>query len=226
MIRRLRAHPLEELLVAQAVPGFLLAVAWTAMYEVYHEEGSYYLSLLQEILETEGFFPYFLLSAVLMAFPLGMILDSVRYVVGDTWLRLPERFRTAPVATPEVCALKTADPTARLLLRRHLEATLLVPARAAGNLAVILLVLIVWFAVKIYRMQGWHVFSWAFLVGTPLAGLAIAAVLLTRYRREMRIFLDSTRILFPVEAPAPTVQHPAAPEAATLPGAEPQGEGR
>jgi len=224
VIRRLRTSPLEELLVAQAIPGFLLAVAWTAMYEVYHEEGGYYLSLLQEILETEGLFPSFLLSAVLMAFPLGMIVDSVRYVVGEAWLRLPDRYPTAPAVIPEVAGLTTADPAARLLLQRQLEAARLVPAKAAGNLAVILLALIVWFVVKIYRMQGWHVFSWAFLAGTPLAGLAIAAVLLTRYRREMRILLDSTRTLFPVGAPASTAEAASPREADAPRGAEPPSE--
>jgi len=39
----------------------------------------------------------------------------------------------------------------------------------------------VWFVVKIIRMQGWHIFSWAFIIGTPLIGMGIVATLLIRY---------------------------------------------
>jgi hypothetical protein len=74
---------MEDLLLAQLVPGFLLAVAWTIMYEVYHEEGSYYTTLIQEILGSEGLLPYFVFLAILMAFPVGLVVDSVRHVVGE-----------------------------------------------------------------------------------------------------------------------------------------------
>lgn len=194
MIRRLRVYPLEDLLVAQAIPGFLLAVGWAAMYEVYHEEGSYYLSLLQEILGTEDLFPYFLISALLMAFPLGMIVDSIRQMVGEAWLRLPLRGRPPlPAGLPTFLLKEAASPADRYLYYRHLRAAVLTPARAAGNLAVVLLVLIVWFAVRIYRVEGWHVFSWGFIVGTLLIGLAVSALLVGRYRREMRLFYDLAR---------------------------------
>ena len=66
-MRRLRPFPLEDLLLAQAVPGFLLAVGWTVMYEIYHEDGSYYTTLMQEILGGDGLYTDFLISAVLMA---------------------------------------------------------------------------------------------------------------------------------------------------------------
>lgn len=201
MIRRLRAFPLEELLVAQAVPGFLLAVAWTAMYEVYHEEGAYFLPLLQEILQAEHLFPYFLLAAILMAFPLGLIVDSVRQVVGERLLRLPGRFQAAPEGLHGLPSLDAGALTERYLLYRHLRAVLLTPARTAGNLAVVLLVLIAWFVVKIYRMQGWLVFSWTFILGTPLVGAGLVLTLLARYRRDMLAFLDLAHRLSP-SAPA------------------------
>jgi hypothetical protein len=188
-------YPLEDLLVAQAIPGFLLAVGWTAMYEVYHEEGSYYVSLLQEILGTEDLFPYFVISALLMAFPLGMIVDGIRQMVGEVWLRLPTRCRRPTPAGPPAVLLEAAAASAadRYLLYRHLRAVVLTPAKAAGNLAVVLLVLLVWFAVRMYRVQGWHVFSWAFILGTLLIGLALTALLVDRYRREMKGFCELTQ---------------------------------
>lgn len=114
-MRRLRTYPVEDLLLAQLVPGFLFAVGWTVMYELYHEEGSYYTTLMQEILGTEGLLPSFLIMALLMAFPVGI------------------------------------------------------------------LVLEIWFVVKVVRLGGWHVFSLAFIVGTPLVGLGLILALLTRY---------------------------------------------
>lgn len=205
MIRRLRIFPIEDLFVAQAVPGFCLAVGWTVMYEVYHEDGAYFTSLLQEILGTEGLFPYFVVSAILMAFPLGMVVDSIRQVVGEVWLRLPQRCCARSTAdVPDIFGPKLLNPVDRYLRYRHFRAVTLTPAKAAGNLALVFVILIAWFAIKIYRMQGWHVFSWAFIVGTPLGGLAIAAILLARYLRDMRIFLDLTQgaSLSPPSSPA------------------------
>ncbi len=210
MTRRLRVFPLEELFVAQAIPGLLLAVGWTVMYEVYHEDGAFYTSLLQEILGTEGLFPHFVISAILMAFPLGMVLDSVRHVLGEVWLRLPERCCCgAPAALLAILGKKPASPTDRYLLYRHFRAIMLTPAKAAGNLAVVFAIFIVWFVVKMYRMQAWHVFSRTFLVGTPLVGLAIMVILLARYRRDMRSFLDSMQM--------PLLSMPSAPGAETGP---------
>ena len=196
-MRRPRAFPVEDLLLAQLVPGFLFAVGWTVMYEIYHEEGSYYTTLMQEILGSEGLFPYFLISAALMAFPVGLLVDSVRQVVGEVWLglprvpRLPEGVRSpadwrgrAPVSTLqwiEQLGPLPADFEERYALYRHAWATLLTPAKAAGNLALVLLVLTIWFVVKIIRMGGWHVFSLAFIIGTPLVGLGLILALLTRY---------------------------------------------
>ncbi len=196
-MRRLRAFPLEELLLAQAVPGFLLAVGWTVMYEIYHEEGSYYTTLIQEILGTEGFFPYFLVMAVLMAFPLGLVIDSVRHVVGELWLGIPRLSGGARIAgrdadrggrvpaspwqwLEQFAPLPESFPD-RFALYRHAWATLLTPAKAAGNLAVVLLVLGTWFLVRIVRMGGWNVFSPAFVIGTPLAGSVVVLALLRRY---------------------------------------------
>src|SRR3989304_3899809 len=55
------------------------------------------------------------------------------------------------------------------------------PAKAAGNLALVLLALTIWFGVKIIRMRGWLVFSPAFVIGTPLMGLGLVLALLARY---------------------------------------------
>jgi len=227
--RRLRVFPLEELFVAQAIPGLLLAVGWTVMYEVYHEDGAFYTSLLQEILGTEGLFPHFVISAILMAFPLGMVLDSVRHVLGEVWLRLPERCCCGSAAAPlAILGKEPASPTDRYLLYRHLRAIMLTPAKAAGNLAVVFAIFIVWFVVKMYRMQAWHVFSRTFLVGTPLVGLAIMVILLARYRREMRAFLDLTQV--PPHAapsppaagmPPPATQNSSSPDAAAIHGPGP-----
>lgn len=185
-MRRLRAFPVEELLLAQLVPGFLFAVGWTVMYEIYHEEGSYYTTLMQEILGSEGLFPYFLVMAALMAFPVGMLVDSLRHVVGEVWLGLPRRGRRrrAPASTLhwiEQLGPLPEDFEERYLLYRHAWATLLTPARTAGNLALVLLVLTIWLIVKVIRMGGWSVFSPAFVIGTPLAGLGLVLALLTRY---------------------------------------------
>jgi len=49
-MRRLRTFLVDELLLAQAVPGLLLCVGWAVMYEIYHEDGSFYTTLMQEIL--------------------------------------------------------------------------------------------------------------------------------------------------------------------------------
>ncbi|OGB89566.1 MAG: hypothetical protein A3H39_09690 [candidate division NC10 bacterium RIFCSPLOWO2_02_FULL_66_22] len=199
-MRRLRAFPVEELLLAQLVPGFLFAVGWTVMYEIYHEEGSYYTTLMQEILGSEGLFPYFLTSAALMAFPLGLLVDSVRHVLGEIWLGLPRmprlsdgvrpavrdadrrgRAPASPLQWMEQLGPLPEDFEERYTLYRHAWATLLTPAKAAGNLALVLLVLTIWFVVKIIRMGGWHVFSLTFIIGTPLVGLGLVLALLTRY---------------------------------------------
>lgn len=205
MIRRLRVFPWEECLVAQAVPGFLLAVGWAVMYEVYHEEGAYYVSLLQEILDAEGLFPYFLLSALLMALPLGMVLDGLRHALEAAWLR-PARAASWPPpggAAPQ----GLADG---YLLYRHLRATTLVPARAAANLALVLLVFTLWFSLRMYRISGWQVYTPAFLVGTPLVGLGLAAALLVQYRQGLRVFQAA---LAPPDPPPAPPAAPAPPEA-------------
>ena len=203
-MRRLRPFPLEDLLLAQAVPGFLLAVGWTVMYEIYHEEGSYYTTLIQEILGTEGLFPYFLVMAVLMAFPLGLVIDSVRHVVGELWLGLPrlsegvrpavrdaDRRVRAPASPWQWLQQSTPPPenfADRFALYRHAWATLLTPAKAAGNLALVLLALGIWFLVRIARMGGWHVFSPAFVIGMPLLGSALVLALLKRYTTGLSEF--------------------------------------
>jgi hypothetical protein len=48
-------------------------------------------------------------------------------------------------------------------------------------MALVLFTLLVWFVVKIVRMQGWHIFSWVFIIGTPLIGMGIVATLVIRY---------------------------------------------
>lgn len=192
-MRRLRPFPTEDLLLTQVIPGFLLAAAWAALYEIYHEDGSYYTTLMQEVLGSEGVFPYFLISAVLMAFPLGMVVDSVRHVLGEVWLGLPRlrRGRRAP-ASPlhwiEQLGALPEDFEKRYVLYRHAWAMLLAPAKAAGNLALVLLVLTIWSVIKIVRMGGWRVFSPAFVIGTPLVGLGLVLALLIRYARGVAEF--------------------------------------
>ncbi|MFB3818812.1 MAG: hypothetical protein ACE147_14205 [Candidatus Methylomirabilales bacterium] len=192
MSRRLRPFPLEDLLLVQLPAGFLLAVGWSVMYEVYHDEGSYYTTLMQEILSTEGLFPYFLLSALLMAVPLGLLLDTLRHVLDERWLA---RAAAGGEKRPRDLALAwlvrwAADPglAERYVFYRHLRATVLAPAQAAGNLAVVLAIFLVWFVVKVIRIQGWTVFSPAFIVGTPVIGVALIAALLARYAGGVREF--------------------------------------
>ena len=192
-MRRLRTFPLEDLLLAQAVPGLVLAIAWTVMYEIYHEDGSYYTTLMQEILASEDLLPYFLLGAGLMAFPVGMVVDTVRHVLGEVWLGLPRlrRGRRAP-ASPlhwiEGLATLPEDFERRYVLYRHAWVSLLTPAKAAGNLAVVLLVLTIWFVVKIVQMRGWQVFSPAFFLGAPVVGLGLTVALALRYATGMGEF--------------------------------------
>jgi hypothetical protein len=185
-MRRLRTFPLEDLLLAQVVPGFVLAIAWTVMYEIYHEDGSYYSTLFQEILGSEDLLPFFLVAAVLMAFPVGVVVDTVRHVLGEVWLGLPRlrrgsRAPSSPLHWIENLATFPEDFERRYALYRHAWVTLLTPAKTAGNLALILLVLTIWFVVKIIRMRGWLVFSPAFFIGTPLVGLGLVLALLARY---------------------------------------------
>jgi hypothetical protein len=226
-MRRLRAFLLDELLLAQAVPGFLMCAGWTVMYEIYHEDGSYYTTLMQEILGGEGLFPYFLVSAVLMAFPVGLVIDTVREVVAERWLRIP-RARTVRETKPLPLQvlLQPLLPLDRFedryALYRHARAALLTPAKASGNLALVLLIFLVWFAVKIVRMQGWHIFSLAFIVGTPVIGLVIFLALSARYAAGLdefqRLFRDvlssglrhpPTSAPFGVASPASTETFPA-----------------
>ncbi|HEU5394760.1 MAG TPA: hypothetical protein VFV36_08140 [Candidatus Methylomirabilis sp.] len=185
-MRRFRTFPIEDLLLAQAVPGFLLAIGWTVMYEIYNEDGSYYTTLLQEIMGSEDLLPYFLVTAVLMALPVGVVVDTVRHVLGEVWLGLPRlrrgsRAPSSPLHWIENLATFPEDFEKRYALYRHAWVTLLTPAKTAGNLALILLVLTIWFVVKIIRMRGWLVFSLAFIIGTPLVGLALVLALLAGY---------------------------------------------
>jgi hypothetical protein len=177
-MRRLRPFPVEDLLLVQVIPGFLFTVAWAVLYEIYHEDGSYYTTLIQEILGSEGLFPYFLISAVLMAFPVGMLVDSLRHVVGEVWLG---RAPASPLHWIEQLGALPGDFEKRYVLYRHAWATLLAPAKAAGNLALVLLTLTLWSVIKILRMGGWRVFSPAFVVGTPLVGLGLVLALSIRY---------------------------------------------
>jgi hypothetical protein len=193
MMRRLRFFPVEDLILTQFIPGFFFAMVWTAMYEIYHEDGSYYTTLLQEIVGEEGLFPYFLISAVLMAFPIGMVVDSVRYVVGEMWLGLPRihpgrRATASSLGGIERLSMLPEGFERRYILYHHARATLLTPAKAAGNMALILLVLTIWSLVKIVRMGGWHVFSAVFVIGTPLVGLGLVLGLLIRYARGLAEF--------------------------------------
>jgi hypothetical protein len=212
-MRRLRPFPVEDFLLTQFIPGFLLAVAWTVMYEIYHEDGSFYTTLMQEILESDGFFPYFLIMAVLMALPVGLVVDSVRHVVGELWLGLPRmrpggRAPASPLHWIERLADLPEDFEKRYLLYRHAWATLFTPAKAAGNLALVLLMLIIWSVVKIVRMGGWRVFSPAFIVGMPLAGLGLAVALLIRYTTGVAEFhRQAQECIFPKGgAPAEPVE--------------------
>jgi hypothetical protein len=218
-MRRLRAVMLDELLLAVAVPGFLLCAGWAVMYEIYHEDGSYYTTLMQEILGGDGLFSYFLVSAILMAFPVGFIIDTVREVVGERWFGIP-RARMERAARPSPLQQILRAPLLgnrfeeRYAAYRHARSAVLAPAKAAGNLALVLLIFLVWFVIKIFRMQGWHVFSLAFIIGTPVVGLGIFGALCTRYvagLAEFQAFMNG------VIAPAPVSSVPHAPEEDSLP---------
>lgn len=218
-MRRLRAFLVDEILFAQAVPGFLLCAGWAVMYEIYHEDGSYYTTLMQEIVGGDGLFPYFIVSALLMAFPVGIAIDSVREVVGERWLRLPRRRAARRTWSSSLQVL--VDPPLplhrfdeRYALYRHARAALLTPAKAAGNLALVLVTLLVWFGVKIVHMQGWLVFSMTFIVGTPLIGTVIAFTLFVRYATglaEYRRVLQDAFAAPPPGDPAPPPEHVASP---------------
>jgi hypothetical protein len=205
---RSRAFSLVDIVIVQALPGFLFCTGWAVMYEIYHEDGSYFSTLMQEILSGEGLFPYFVVAAALMAFPVGMIIDSLREVVGERWLRIPrmlpwERARRSPLSWMREISLPPDRLRDRYLLYRHAWATLLTPAKTAGNLAVVLCIFLVWFVVKIIRMQGWHVFSLAFIIGTPVVGLGIVVALMVRYAAGLAEFHRVVReSIFPPPAPA------------------------
>jgi hypothetical protein len=213
LMRRRGVFPLEETLLAQWAPGFVFAVGWTAMYEIYHEDGSYFSTLLQEILGAEGMFPYFLLLAGLLSFPIGMMVDAIRHVVGEIWLGLPRGRegrdrRAARYAWTAQAPSPGEDFDARFLLYRHACATMLAPAKAAGNLALVLLVMGVWFVVKIIQVGSFRVFSAVFVVGTPLLGLTLIAGLVVRYVAGLNAFCRQAK------------SWGAAPAARTLPGGD------
>ena len=220
-MRRPRTFSFEDLLLTQVVPGFLLAVAWTVLYEIYHEDGSYYTTLMQEILGEEGLFPYFLILAVLMAFPIGFVVDSVRQVVAESWLGLPRLQRgrgpISPMQWIERLGSLPEDFERRYLLYRHAWSAVLVPAKSAGNLALVLLILTIWSVVKIIRMGGWHVFSPFFVVGTPVIGLSLVVTLSIRYASGVADFHRQVRdAIFPVrDAGRPAAPDPLADRAPT-----------
>jgi hypothetical protein len=221
-MRRLRACVADEILLAQVVPGFLMCVGWAVMYEIYHEDGSYYTTLLQEILGGEDLFLYFLVSALLMALPIGLVIDTVREVLVERWLGVP---RPQTPRTPKPSSLQAIlQPVLnvsriedRYLLYRHARAALLTPAKAAGNLALTLLIFLVWFVVKIIRMQGWHIFSVTFIIGTPVVGLAIFGTLCARYVAGLAEFQAlATVVIAPPQqlaVPQPLGETPAPPSA-------------
>ena len=232
-MRRIRSFPSEDILIAHLVPGFFLCVTWAVMYEVYHEDGSYYTTLIQEILGTEGLFPYFLATALLMALPVGFLVDTVREVVGEVWLGLPGanlgRRNSLPlVQWAHGLGSLPADFENRFGLYRHVAATVLIPAKAAGNLALILLALGIWFVVKIIQMGGWQVFSLTFIIGAPIVDLGLVLTLGVRYVTGFRKFyMDAGDSIFPLAAATPseavTVLSPPA-SAVPLPGGHPQGQ--
>jgi len=178
---------MDEVLLAVAVPGFLLCVGWTVLYEIYHEDGSYYTTLMQEILGGDDLFLYFLMSALLMALPVGFVIDTIREVAAERWLGVPRTRSKRAAQRSSVPEMLLRAPLSghrfedRYAVYRHARSALLTPAKAAGNLALVLLIFLVWFVIKIIRMQGWHVFSLAFVVGTPVVGLGIVGALCTRY---------------------------------------------
>jgi hypothetical protein len=219
-MRRLRTFLMDELLLAQAVPGFVLCVGWAVMYEIYHEDGSFYTTLMQEILGGEGLFPYFLASAILMAFPVGLVMDTVREVVLERWLKIPRpgtarRVEPSPlqVMLEPLLPLKGFDD--RYTRYRHIRASLLTPAKASGNMALVLLTLLVWFVIKIVHMRGWHVFSWAFIIGTPVIGIGIVATLLIRYAAGLveyrRVIQDAMTIPITAASVSPVESTPPVP---------------
>jgi hypothetical protein len=234
-MRRPRLFPLEDVLLAQLVPGFLFIIGWTTMYEVYHEDGSYFTTLIQEILGSEGLFPFFLSLAVLMSFPVGMAVDAVRHVVGEVWLELPRKAsvghrRTALLEWLEGSGLPIEKIEQRFNLYRYAQATLLTPARTAGNLALVVLILTVWSSVKILRMGGVHVFPPVFVIGVPFVGLGLSIVLLVRYATGLGDFhLEVHGSLLPSKAQvstAPATEGPAFPsEPESLPASPSPREG-
>jgi hypothetical protein len=205
-MRRLRAFPADELLLAQAVPGFVLCAGWAVMYEIYHEDGSFYTTLMQEILGGDGLFPYFLVSAILMAFPVGLVMDTVREIVLERWLKIPRPGAARGVEpSPLHAMLQPLLPLDRFddryALYRHARAALLTPAKASGNMGLVLVTLLVWFVVKIVRMRGWHIFSLTFIVGTPVIGMGIVATLFIRYAAGLAAYHRLIRDVMAIGSP-------------------------
>jgi len=221
MIRPRRGW-IEDLLVAYAIPGFLFCAGWTVMYEVYHEDGSYYSTLLQEILNEEGFFPLFLLSAMLMSLPVGFVVDAIRGMLDNLGLlrrvQIPQERRSLHAALVQSMPVPTTFRD-RYLLLQFAQSTLLTPAKAAGNLAIVLGIFVAWFVVKIVRIEGWHAFSLAFIIGTPVVGCLLILALVRRYRLGVAEFRQVLDRLLPAAAPLPSVPQPE-PIAHPVPAAE------
>jgi hypothetical protein len=138
-------------------------------------------------------------------------------VLAERWLGIPRARATRRTTAPHLPTLLQAilpsdTPETRYALYRHARATLLTPARTSGNLAVVVLVFLVWFVVKIVRMQGWHVFPLAFIIGTPLIGLGIFIALYVRYAAGLVEFQRFAEAVTPAQRP-----DAAAPSALTPP---------
>ena len=208
---RPRAYPLEDLLVTVFPAGFLMSVIWTVMYEIPNEDGSF-TSLLDEIIGTEGLFPSFVVLAVLMAIPVGLVIDGLRQVLAERrvvgrWVDRTRDGSPSPLGWLSAHGILPADFADRYALYRHARATLLVPSRAAGNLALVALIFSLWFVVKVIRMRGWLQYSWAFIIGTPIVGVVIVWLLLRRHAAGVREFHQSLRdALAPSPPPAPKEQ--------------------
>jgi galactitol-specific phosphotransferase system IIC component len=70
---------------------------------------------------------------------------------------------------------------------------------------VVLVLLGIWFVVKMVRMGSFRAFSAAFVIGTPLVGLGIIIVLLVRYKTGIAEFQRRTHeSIFPFQPAPPT----------------------
>ncbi len=192
------ASPYTRLLFAHLLPGASFACAILFLLDVPVEDG-YRISLLEWSMDSDRVFPYLAAVGLVASAVLGAVIQAARTLLLDPWvLRCPAAAAAARRSIPGPAALATdlavpaadaappADPGPgaqpfgpRAAGPRATPGPL---AEFHGNLAISMLLAVLWIAAKILRGGGTEVFPRRIAYGVPLVGLAACALLFFAYR--------------------------------------------